>query len=73
MKFLSFRHTSRKFSNYQTIESTNFIDKNDPRKGHFLNGGNNKPKLEPRQFIYKLKEAMCQDFIMQLKSLDLAA
>jgi len=41
--------------------------------GLFLNGGINKPKLEPQQFIYKLKEAMCQDFIMQLKSLDLAA
>ena len=39
----------------------------------FNNGGINKPKLEPQQFIYKLKEAMCQDFIMQLKSLDLAA
>ena len=38
-----------------------------------LNGGIYKPKLEPRQFIYKLKKALSQEFISSLKALNFAA
>lgn len=37
------------------------------------NGGIYKPKLEPRQFIYKLKKALSQEFISSLKALNFAA
>ena len=37
------------------------------------NGGINKPKLEPQQFIYKLKNVLSQEFIERLKALDMAA
>ena len=37
------------------------------------NGGIHKPKLEPQQFIYKLKIALSQEFIDRLKALDMAA
>lgn len=37
------------------------------------NGGINKPKLEPQQFIYKLKNVLSQEFIERLKALGMAA
>lgn len=44
-----------------------------PEGAKFKNGGINKPKLEPLQFIYKLEKAINQDFINQIKALDFAA
>ncbi len=45
-----------------------------PEGANFINGGNDKPMLElHQQFICKLNAALNRDFIMQLKSFNMAA
>ena len=40
---------------------------------NLINGGNDRPKLEPQQILYKLKTLLNREYITQLKSLKFAA
>ena len=69
MKYLG----TEKIAGFELLESSSGQQKRASEKALDLNGGINKPKLEPLQFIYKLEKAINQDFINQIKALDFAA